>query len=136
MRFLPGVRLEPESSPPRSCRGEQVRIHRDGGASAHFRSVAARMREFVAGRTPGGELLEGHRARELRADARGNARRSRDAPGVLSGPSFAREIANDLPCGVALACADGALAGRLAREIANPFLSIRAAISWVRRSAA
>lgn len=39
---------------------------------------------------------------------------------VLSGPSFAREIANKLPCGVALACADPELARRLARAIANP----------------
>jgi glycerol-3-phosphate dehydrogenase (NAD(P)+) len=39
---------------------------------------------------------------------------------VLSGPSFAREIAADLPCGVALACADPALAVRLARALAAP----------------
>jgi glycerol-3-phosphate dehydrogenase (NAD(P)+) len=32
---------------------------------------------------------------------------------VLSGPSFAREIALDLPCGVVLACADAALGRRL-----------------------
>ncbi|TAK86792.1 MAG: NAD(P)-dependent glycerol-3-phosphate dehydrogenase [Betaproteobacteria bacterium] len=39
---------------------------------------------------------------------------------VLSGPSFAREIAADLPCGVALACADFDLAKKLALEIRNP----------------
>jgi len=39
---------------------------------------------------------------------------------VLSGPSFAREIAGDLPCGVALACHDPALAGKLAAQIRNP----------------
>ena len=38
---------------------------------------------------------------------------------VLSGPSFAREIARPLPCGVALACADPALATHLARALAN-----------------
>ncbi len=38
---------------------------------------------------------------------------------VLSGPSFAKEIAVDLPCGVALACADLKVASRLAGEIAN-----------------
>ena len=42
------------------------------------------------------------------------------AVAVLSGPSFAREIAADLPCGVALACADLALAKKLALEIRNP----------------
>jgi glycerol-3-phosphate dehydrogenase (NAD(P)+) len=39
---------------------------------------------------------------------------------VLSGPSFAREIALDLPCGVVLACADGGLRVDIARTIANP----------------
>jgi glycerol-3-phosphate dehydrogenase (NAD(P)+) len=39
---------------------------------------------------------------------------------VLSGPSFAREIARDLPCAVALASADAPLAQRLAAAIANP----------------
>jgi glycerol-3-phosphate dehydrogenase (NAD(P)+) len=39
---------------------------------------------------------------------------------VLSGPSFAREIALDLPCGVALACADPAAAVRLARALGGP----------------
>jgi glycerol-3-phosphate dehydrogenase (NAD(P)+) len=38
---------------------------------------------------------------------------------VLSGPSFAREVGSNLPCGVALASADGALARRLAPLIAN-----------------
>jgi len=38
---------------------------------------------------------------------------------VLSGPSFAREIAIDLPCGVTLACADTALAKALAGTIAT-----------------
>jgi glycerol-3-phosphate dehydrogenase (NAD(P)+) len=39
---------------------------------------------------------------------------------VLSGPSFAREIAADLPCGVTLACADAGVRARLVREIASP----------------
>jgi glycerol-3-phosphate dehydrogenase (NAD(P)+) len=39
---------------------------------------------------------------------------------VLSGPSFAKEISADLPCGVALACSDLALAKKLARAIQNP----------------
>ena len=39
---------------------------------------------------------------------------------VLSGPSFAREIARELPCGVVLACEDVVLRHRLCREISNP----------------
>lgn len=38
---------------------------------------------------------------------------------VLSGPSFAREIARDLPCGVVLACADVGLAKALAADLAT-----------------
>lgn len=38
---------------------------------------------------------------------------------VLSGPSFAREVAVDLPCGVTLACADARLAKHLAGDIAS-----------------
>jgi glycerol-3-phosphate dehydrogenase (NAD(P)+) len=45
---------------------------------------------------------------------------------VLSGPSFAKEIAVDLPCGVALASVDLALARRLASAIANPRFGVQA----------
>jgi glycerol-3-phosphate dehydrogenase (NAD(P)+) len=38
---------------------------------------------------------------------------------VLSGPSFAREIAAGLPCGVTLACADWSIGETLARDISN-----------------
>ena len=44
---------------------------------------------------------------------------------VLSGPSFAKELGNDLPCGVALAAADGALAARLAKSLANPRFGVQ-----------
>ncbi len=39
---------------------------------------------------------------------------------VLSGPSFAREVALGLPCGVTLACADAALGETLAGAIGTP----------------
>jgi glycerol-3-phosphate dehydrogenase (NAD(P)+) len=39
---------------------------------------------------------------------------------VLSGPTFASEVARGLPTAVTLACADDAVAGRLARRIARP----------------
>ncbi len=39
---------------------------------------------------------------------------------VLSGPSFAREIAADLPCGVVLACEDWSVGEALARQISSP----------------
>jgi glycerol-3-phosphate dehydrogenase (NAD(P)+) len=42
------------------------------------------------------------------------------APAVLSGPSFAGEVARGLPTAVTLACGDEACAGRIARAIATP----------------
>jgi glycerol-3-phosphate dehydrogenase (NAD(P)+) len=45
---------------------------------------------------------------------------------VMSGPSFAREIALDLPCGVVMASSDPAVAGRLAGEVANPRFCVQA----------
>ncbi|MEI6484814.1 MAG: NAD(P)H-dependent glycerol-3-phosphate dehydrogenase [Sphingomonadales bacterium] len=39
---------------------------------------------------------------------------------VLSGPSFAAEVARGLPCAVTLACADAALAERLVAAMARP----------------
>jgi len=44
-----------------------------------------------------------------------------DAPiAVLSGPTFAAEVASGLPTAVTLACADDALAARLAARLARP----------------
>jgi glycerol-3-phosphate dehydrogenase (NAD(P)+) len=43
---------------------------------------------------------------------------------VLSGPSFAREIATGLPCGVVLACAEPALAVELAAELRDPCFGV------------
>ncbi|OYX32722.1 MAG: glycerol-3-phosphate dehydrogenase [Caulobacterales bacterium 32-69-10] len=42
------------------------------------------------------------------------------APAVLSGPSFAGEVARGLPTAVTLACGDEACAGRIARALATP----------------
>jgi glycerol-3-phosphate dehydrogenase (NAD(P)+) len=42
------------------------------------------------------------------------------APAVLSGPSFAGEVARGLPTAVTLACGDEACSGRIARAIATP----------------
>ncbi|MCC6535333.1 MAG: NAD(P)-dependent glycerol-3-phosphate dehydrogenase [Burkholderiales bacterium] len=39
---------------------------------------------------------------------------------VLSGPAFAREVANDLPTGVTFACADAGVGERVSRAIATP----------------
>lgn len=44
----------------------------------------------------------------------------KNPPAVLSGPSFAKEVAAGLPTAVTLAAHDGALAAKLAAELASP----------------
>lgn len=48
----------------------------------------------------------------------------RSVVAVLSGPSFAREIANDLPCGVVLACADAAVGQTVGSALATPHFCV------------
>ncbi len=87
----------------------------------HLREVAVAMRAFVPAGTPVVTCSKGIERGscalmpEVVAESLPGA-----IPAVLSGPSFAREIAVDQPCGVTLACAERSLAARLARGIANP----------------
>ncbi|MGZ5126511.1 MAG: NAD(P)H-dependent glycerol-3-phosphate dehydrogenase, partial [Burkholderiales bacterium] len=86
----------------------------------HLRQVTAQMRGFVRQSTPivscskGVERGSCALMPEVLAETLPQA-----AVAVLSGPSFAREIALDLPCGVVLACADPALGDYLCRQIAD-----------------
>lgn len=94
----------------------------------HMRSVAARLRPLLPPGMPVVSCSKGiERASlslmpEVLAETLPRARIA-----VLSGPSFAREIAADLPCGVTLACADIALARKLCGEIQNPSFCIHPA---------
>ncbi|HYL23149.1 MAG TPA: NAD(P)H-dependent glycerol-3-phosphate dehydrogenase [Burkholderiales bacterium] len=87
----------------------------------HMRSVTVQLAPFVKPGTPVVSCSKGMERGslalmpEVLAETLPQARVA-----VLSGPSFAREIASDLPCGVTLACADMALATSLAGEIASP----------------
>ena len=87
----------------------------------HVRGVAANMRAFLAAGTP---VVTCSKGIERGTCALMPEVLAEILPGatvaVLSGPSFAREIAVDLPCAVTLACADDDVRARLAREIANP----------------
>lgn len=125
--FLPGVRLEPDVVATGDLAAATA--GRDfilvAVPAQHLRSVAVGMREAVPPRTPVVSCSKGIERGtcalmpEVIAEAIPAA-----IPAVLSGPSFAREIAGDLPCGVVLACADGALAARLGGEIANPHFCV------------
>jgi glycerol-3-phosphate dehydrogenase (NAD(P)+) len=87
----------------------------------HMRAVAGALAPLLAPGTPVVSCSKGLERGSLATMPEVLAQALPRSPvAVLSGPSFAREIARDLPCGVALASADGALARRLAGLIANP----------------
>jgi glycerol-3-phosphate dehydrogenase (NAD(P)+) len=84
----------------------------------HQRSVAGQLAPFLARGTP---VVNCSKGVERGSCALMPEVLAEMLPGaviaVLSGPSFAREIAVDLPCGVTLACADPAVRELLCRHI-------------------
>jgi glycerol-3-phosphate dehydrogenase (NAD(P)+) len=86
----------------------------------HVRTIAGSMRQWLRRLTPVVSCSKGVERGscalmpEVLADMLPEA-----VVAVLSGPSFAREIAADLPCGVVLACKDWAVGESLARQISN-----------------
>ena len=119
--FLPGVAL------PEGIRavGELAEAVREADAvlmavpSQHMRTIAGALRPSLRRRIPVVSCSKGVEARsgllmpEVLADMLPES-----VIAVMSGPSFAAEIARDLPCGVVLACREWdvgeAVAGRIA----------------------
>lgn len=115
--FLPGIRIEDGISATNDL-GLAV-----AGADAvllvvpsqFLRAVAMRMRPLLPSATPVVSCAKGIERKscalmpEVVAEALPGVRIA-----VLAGPSFAREVVAGLPAGVTVACADLALAGRLA----------------------
>jgi glycerol-3-phosphate dehydrogenase (NAD(P)+) len=90
-------------------------------AAQHVREVAALLRPSVAPGTPVVACSKGIERGTCELMPEVLAATLPDSViAVLSGPSFAREIAADLPCAVSLGCADAEVRARLVREIANP----------------
>jgi glycerol-3-phosphate dehydrogenase (NAD(P)+) len=84
----------------------------------HMRAVAVSLAPHLARGTPVVSCSKGIERGSLGLMPEVLAATLTDAPvAVLSGPSFAREIAANLPCAVALACTDLALAKKLSHEI-------------------
>ena len=108
--YLPGVKPRPGDRGDRAAqRGRQLRPPADGGARAAASRDRRRARPLCEGRPAAGDLLEGHRADDRQADVAGRGRRRCPRPqiAVLSGPSFAAEVARGLPAAVTLATARG-----------------------------
>ena len=120
-RFLPGVRLD-----------VGIKVTRDLAEAAHadamllvvpaqaMRSVVTALAQSIQKRTPLIACAKGiehgtHKfMTEIIAECAAVA-----IPAILSGPSFAADVARGLPTAVTLAAADGKLAGDLAQAIAS-----------------
>jgi glycerol-3-phosphate dehydrogenase (NAD(P)+) len=118
--FLPGIRLEPGI-----LATEEIATAVAGAGflllappAQHMRSVTQSLRPLLREGTP---LVTCSKGIERGTCALMTQVISETLPGtpvvVLSGPSFAHDIAVDLPAGVVLACRDLALGERLARAI-------------------
>jgi glycerol-3-phosphate dehydrogenase (NAD(P)+) len=126
--FLPGVRLDPAIA----ASGDYAFVAQAdllllAMPAQHLRRIATEISPRVKKDTPVVSCAKGIEAAslalmpEVLLEAMPQARIA-----VLSGPSFAREIAANLPCAVALAAEDPAWAGKIAGELGNPGFSLRA----------
>jgi glycerol-3-phosphate dehydrogenase (NAD(P)+) len=87
----------------------------------HMRAVTAQLRPVLKSGTPVVTCSKGVERRTCALMSQVLAETLPGAPvAVLSGPSFAHEIAADQPVGVTLACADRAVGERLAHAIGTP----------------
>lgn len=121
--FLPGIPLAP------GIRATEDLAEAAAGAdflllappAQHMRAVTARLRPALKEGTPVVTCSKGIERDTCALMAQVIAETLPGAPvAVLSGPSFAHDIAVDQPVGVTLACADPALGERLAHAIGTP----------------
>jgi glycerol-3-phosphate dehydrogenase (NAD(P)+) len=120
--YLPGVSLEPalhaSVDPSALVAADLVLV---ACPAQHLRATLARFAGRIRPEAPlvlcakGVEQGSLKLMSEVAAEAAPGARIA-----VLSGPSFAAEVARGLPCAVTLACADAALGEAIARAIALP----------------
>jgi len=121
--FLPGVSL----SPNLTATGDIAAASKAEAIvfvvpAQHARAIFAELRHAAANDAPialcskGVEQATSLLMTEVLAEVWPDAR-----PAVLSGPSFARDVAKGLPTAVTLACADEALGRRWAATVGAPF---------------
>jgi glycerol-3-phosphate dehydrogenase (NAD(P)+) len=125
--FLPGVPLLPGIRATSDLAAAIVDRHfvLTAVPAQHFRTVATAMREWVRPTMPIVSCSKGiERGSSAFMPEVIAATLPHAEVAVLSGPSFAREIANDLPCGVVLACADTCLCEYLSRTLSNPHFCV------------
>ena len=125
--FLQGVPLDPDMHATDSMAAavERADFVLLAPPAQHMRAVTLSLQPHLARGTPVVSCSKGIERGSLAFMPEVLAVTLPEAPvAVLSGPSFAREIATDLPCAVALACADMDLARALSREIQDPHFCV------------
>lgn len=121
--FLPGIRLVPGVAATNelaaAAAGTDFLLL--APPAQHMRAVTTRLRAFLKDGTPVVTCSKGIERKTCALMSQVIAETLPAAPiAVMSGPSFAHDIAVDLPAGVTLACVDPALGERLARAIGSP----------------
>ena len=120
-RFLPGVRIDDSIAHRRRSRGRRPRA---GNSSRSARAGGARRDEtlapLIAPRTPVIVCAKGiERGTEKFMTEVIAACAPAAVPAILSGPSFAADVARGMPTAVTLAANDDKLAGELAQAIGS-----------------
>lgn len=118
--YLPGVALDPppEMTEDLEAAAQAAEIAVLAAPAQHLRALAERLAESLAPEVPavicakGIEAGSGYLMSEVLAEARPGAPLA-----VLSGPTFAAEVARGLPTAVSLAAADPALAAQLCASL-------------------
>jgi glycerol-3-phosphate dehydrogenase (NAD(P)+) len=121
-RFLDGVELAPgiAATADMEAAVDDADIVLLAPPAQHMRSVSALLRDHVRSGTAVVSCSKGLERESLALMPEVlQETLPRCHVAVLSGPSFAREIARGLPCGVVLACAEPALAVSLARTLSS-----------------
>ena len=120
--YLPGVRLEDAVAPTRAPADlADADLILAACPAQHMRATLAAFAPHLAPSAPVVLCAKGVEQGSLRLMSEVAAEVLPANPiAVLSGPSFAAEVARDLPCAVTLACADIELGEAIARAIALP----------------
>jgi glycerol-3-phosphate dehydrogenase (NAD(P)+) len=125
--FLQGVPLDPgiHATDSMAAAVERADFVLLAPPAQHMRAITHSLQPHLARGTPVVSCSKGIERGSLAFMPEVLAVTLPEAPvAVLSGPSFAREIATDLPCAVALACADFELARELSSNIADPHFCV------------
>ena len=116
---LPGARFDARRGDQRygACRAADIILI---ATPAQICAKRSQRSPRILQRRAGDRLRQGHRARHAPIHDRGDRRgRTPCDPAILSGPSFAEDVARGLPTAVTLAASDEALASALVQALGS-----------------